>query len=267
MPVMQENEVEKKSLLREFGGALLLHVIVIGGIALSGFVFHQRSQRWGENADLSGAVQATMVSSIPLPPRVRPREDNVLASEHPSEAPPQPTTKAEPPPKPTDIPVQVRQPDKKESKRVAERPTPETPKQKQPPPPEPQKATSGSTGGVKIAMQAMQSRIGTSAVNVTDQSFGARFGYYVRQMNQRISQQWFTQTLDTSAQGRRVYLTFRISRDGSISEINIVKGSGNASLDSSANRALQRIDSLGPLPDAYSGSYITVQYYFEPSQQ
>ena len=217
---------------------------------------------------MAGAVQATMVNSIPLPPRVRPREDNVLASENPSEAPPPPKVKSEPPPKPTDVPVVVKQPKKEEPpKKVADRPTPETPKQKQPPPTELQKATSGSTGGVKIAMQAMQSRIGTSAINVTDQSFGARFGYYVRQMNQRISQQWFTQTLDAAAQGRRVYLTFRISRDGSISEINIVKSSGNVSLDSSANRALQRIDTLAPLPDAYSGSYITVQYYFEPSQQ
>ena len=43
MPVVQENEVEKKSLAREFGGAVLLHIIVIGGIAVSGFVLHQRS--------------------------------------------------------------------------------------------------------------------------------------------------------------------------------------------------------------------------------
>lgn len=269
MPVTLERETEqRRSTWREFAAAAVLHALVLGGLGFSGFLFKSKHDKWGDSAANAGAVQATMVNSIPLPPRVQPKQDNVLASEDPSEAPPPPTAKAEPPPKPTDIPVPVKKVEKKEPpKKVAERPTPETPKQKQPPPPEEKKATSGTTGGVRIAMQAVQNKVGTSAINVTDQSFGARFGYYVRQMNQRISQQWYTQTLDAAAQGRRVYLTFRIDRDGTPSEVNIVKGSGDASLDASAVRALQRIDTLGPLPDAYSGSYITVQYYFEPSQQ
>ncbi len=241
----------------------MLHVVLLGGAIYSGFLFHDRSEKWGESQELAGAVQATAVNSIPLPPRVPHKQDNVLASEHPSMAPPPVKEAAEPPPKPTDIPI--RKPEKEPPKKVADKPAPVTPKIQQPPKVEPQKATSGTTSGVRTAMLAMQSRVGTSAVNVTDQSFGARFGYYVRQMNQRISQQWITATLDPGAQGRRVYMTFRIDRGGQISEVRIVQASGDRTLDSSAVRTLERIDTLAPLPEDYNGSYITVQYYFEPS--
>ena len=265
MPGLKEREATRKtSTTTELVGSLALHAILIGGIVSSGLIFHDRSEKWGTSEEMAGAVQATMVNTIPLPPRVPPKENNVLASENPSVAPPPPKPAAEPPPKPTDIPVPVKKVEKQPPK-VAEKPSPATPKIQPPKVVEPPRATSGSTGGIKTAMLAMQTRVGTSAVNVTDQSFGARFGYYVRQMNQRISQQWITATLDPQAQGRRVYMTFRIDRGGQISEVRIVQSSGDHTLDSSAVRTLERIDTLSPLPEDYSGSYITVQYYFEPS--
>lgn len=266
MPVLDELTERKRSTAREFAGSIVLHVLVLGGLFGSAYLFQRNGEKWGDTAEQAGSVQATMVSSIPLPPKVQPKQDNVLASESPSVAPPPPVAKAEPPPRPTDVPV-VKKPEKKEPpKKLAEKPT-YTPPKVQTQRPDPQRATSGQTGGVRIAMQAIQNRVGTSAINVTDQSFGARFGYYVRQMNQRISQQWYTQTLDAGAQGRRVYLTFRIDRDGTPNNVKIVQSSGDQLLDASAVRALERIDSLGPLPEGYSGSYINVQYYFEPTGQ
>lgn len=266
MPALEEREATRKlSTGTEFAASLAVHALVVGGILASGFLFQGRTAKWGDSQELAGAVQATMVSSIPLPPRVQPREDNVLATEKPSVAPPPVREAAEPPPKPTDIPVKVKRPEKEQPKKVADKPSPAVPKAKEPPKIEPQRAASGSSGGVRVAMQAVTSKIGTSAINVTDQSFGARFGYYVRQMNQRISQQWYTQTLSPDAQGRRVYMTFRIDRSGGISNVRIVQSSGDRGLDSSAVRALERIDTLSPLPEDYNGSYIDVQYYFEPS--
>lgn len=264
MPGVKEREAARKtSAAGELAGSLVLHAIVIGGIVTSGLLFHDKGERWGDSEEIAGSVQATAVESIPLPPRVQPKQDNVLASDNPSVAPPAVKEATEPPPKPTDVPVPVKKVEKEQPKKVAEKPSPAL--KFQPPKVEPQKATSGSTGGVRIAMQAVQNRVGTSAINVTDQSFGARFGYYVRQMNQRISQQWMTATLDPQAQGRRVYMTFRIDRSGQLSEVRIVQSSGDRSLDSSAVRTLERLDALSPLPEDYGGSYITVQYYFEPS--
>ncbi len=242
--------------------SVVLHAIVLGGIFGAGWISSRHEANWGDLEAQAGAVQATMVSSLPLPPRVKPKEDNVLASETPSVAPPVKKEAVEPPPKAEAVPV----PEKRVvPKKVAPQPAYTPPKVAAEPPPKPtNRVASGQTGGVRIAMQAMRTSVGTSAINVTDQSFGDRFGYYVRAMNQKISQQWYTQNLDGNAAGRRVYLTFRIDRSGTPGDVRIVQSSGDRTLDQSAVRALERIDTLGPLPDAYSGSYITVQYYFEP---
>lgn len=252
---------------QNFVVSLVLHGVVIGGVLAAGYVFRNHGEKWGDKADITGAVQATMVNSLPLPPRVQPKEDNVLASENPSEAPPPPTPAAEPPPKPTDIPIPVKQPDKKTPPpKIAEKPAPTPPQHPQPTKQQPDKATSGETAGLKMAMTSVENRAGTSATNVSDSAFGERYAYYVRQLTQKVAQQWYTQTLDSGAVGHRVWISFRVNRDGSPSNIQIAKPSGDATLDSSALRALQRIDTFGPLPDSYSGSYINVQYYFDPKE-
>jgi protein TonB len=189
----------------------------------------------------------------------------VLASESPSPVPPPPTPKAVETPKPTDIPIVAKQPDKKTPK--AETPAPEPPKHPQPLAPQPDKAASGETAGLKVAMTAVETKMGTSTTNVADSSFGLRYAFYVRQLTQKVSQQWFTQTLDSAAVGHRVTLSFRVEHDGTPSHITIATPSGDAVLDSSAVRALQRIDTFGPLPDTYTGTFINVQYYFEPKAQ
>jgi len=47
----------------------------------------------------------------------------------------------------------------------------------------------------------------------------------------------------------------------------VEQSSGVPSLDVSASRALQRIDSFGPLPSDYSGSKISVEYWFDYSKK
>ena len=263
MPVLEQRGADAAATKRTFGASLLLHGIVLGGLFGSAFLFHKNGEAWGDKADIAGAVQATMVNSIPLPPRVQPKQDSVLASEQPSPAPPPPAPKAEPPPKPTDIPI-VKQIEKKPPPKIAERPTPEPPKRPQPQQPQPDRATSGETAGLRVAMAAVENRAGTSSTNVTDSAFGQRYAYYVRQLTAKVASQWYTQTLDSGAPGHRVFISFRVSRDGTVSDVTIAKPSGDATLDSSALRALQRIDAFAPLPDGYAGQYINVQYYFDP---
>jgi periplasmic protein TonB len=62
---------------------------------------------------------------------------------------------------------------------------------------------------------------------------------------------------------RRVYITFDITRSGEPENIQIEQSSGVPSLDQSALRALQRIDTFGPLPQGYSGSYVSVEFWFD----
>ena len=61
----------------------------------------------------------------------------------------------------------------------------------------------------------------------------------------------------------RVYLVFDILRSGQPVNVQVEKSSGVPSLDQSAVRALQRIDTFGPLPGDYSGSKVSVEFYFD----
>ena len=65
----------------------------------------------------------------------------------------------------------------------------------------------------------------------------------------------------TSAQ--RVYITFDVTRDGQPANVRVEQSSGVPSLDISAVRALQRIDTFGALPPDYSGNKISVEYWFD----
>ncbi|MBV9608993.1 MAG: TonB family protein, partial [Acidobacteria bacterium] len=63
--------------------------------------------------------------------------------------------------------------------------------------------------------------------------------------------------------GRRVYVVFDILRDGRPANVQVEQSSGVPSMDVSAVRALQRIDTFGPLPGDYSGNKVSVEFWFE----
>lgn len=246
-----------------FAGSLVFHGALLGLIVLGSITFRRHGDRWGEHAMEAGAIQATMVSSIPLPPRQRSLDTGVLTSEKPSPAPTPEKERAEPPPSPKDIEI----PNKVQPKppKVAERETPEPPKRPQPAPPQPNKATSGETAGIRIAQSTMQLKNGSSSVSVEDRSFGTRYAYYIAIVNRTVAQNWYTQEADPIAsEGRRVTLLFDIGRDGTPANARILTRSGSSSLDTSAVRALQRVDGFGPLP---AGDHITVEYSFDYRRQ
>jgi protein TonB len=243
-----------------FLGALLLHVLIAAALLGYTFVFNHSGHSWGDSAAPSSTIQATMVNAIPLPPRQPVNADNVLTSETPSPAPPTVKEKTAPPPDPKAL-VITEKPTK--PLKASERPAAATP-HPQPMKPQPTKAQTGEAPGVRIAMSATQTRAGTVSIGATDAAFGARFAYYVAQIKEKVANQWYTTMLDPAARGHRVYITFQIGRDGSPSQIRIQQPSGDATLDQTALRAVQHIDTFGPLPDGYNGSYINVVYYFDP---
>ena len=240
-------------------GSVVFHAAIVIAIFASAYVFRHKGNSWGDSAAPSSSIQATMVNSIPLPPRQPVNADNVLASETPSPAPPPATAQLAPPPEPTAIPI----PEKVKPPKVAPKPV-EATAHPQLTKPDPHKAVTGEAPGVRIAMSSTQTRVGTISVGTTDAAFGQRYAYYVAQIKQKVASQWYTAMLDPSARGHRVYLTFQISRDGSPSQIRVQQPSGDSTLDQTALRAVQHIDTFGPLPDGYSGNYLNVVYYFDP---
>lgn len=241
-------------------GSLLLHALIFAALLGYGYIFHTTGHSWGDNAAANSTIRATMIDAIPLPPRQPVNTDNVLTSDTPSPAPPTEKEKTAPPPDPKALAIPER-PTK--PLKLAEKPN-QAALHPQPIKPQPMKATTGEQTGVRIAMSATQTRAGTISVGTTDAAFGARYAYYVKQITQKVAAQWYTTMLDPAAHGHRVYIIFQVGRDGTPSQIRIQQPSGDSTLDQSALRAVQHIDTFGPLPDGYSGSYINVVYYFDP---
>lgn len=243
-----------------FAGSFLLHASA-AALLIGWAFFAHHGQNWGQAGEAASSIQATMVPDIPLPPKAPTDSTNVLATDNPNVAPPPPAPKAVEAPRPTDIliPTKVAKPPK-----LADKTTPPPPPHPQPAKVDPTKATTGQAPGLSVSMSSTQTRAGTVSVGTQDAAFGTRFAYYVQQITQKVAQQWYTGMLDPQASGHRVYITFQVERDGSLSHIVVAQRSGDNTLDQTALSAVQHIDTFPPLPDAYAGSHINVTYYFDP---
>ena len=98
--------------------------------------------------------------------------------------------------------------------------------------------------------------------------FGTKFGWYVQIIQRKVSENWLKYEVDpTISSASRVYITFDVARDGHPYNVQVEQSSGVPSLDVSATRSLQRIDTFGPLPPDYGGSKISVEYWFDYSKK
>jgi periplasmic protein TonB len=236
----------------------VLHGLIAAAIVASALLFHHRGSNWGENASNPGAIQATMVSSIPLPPTQRTLDTGVLTSEAPSPAPVTAKEKTEPPPSPNEVAI----PDKIKPPKVAEKPTPTPPKHVQPITPPPTKAVTGETAGIRIAQSTVEVKNGTASVSIQEQSFGDRYAWYKNLVTNKVAQNWYVGEADPHASmDKSATILFEINRDGSPSNARVETRSGSPSLDTSALRAVQRVDGFGPLP-VPNVDHITVEYTF-----
>ena len=244
-------------------GAVALHVIAIGALAAIAVVQHYNPNRFGSAQASVGAIQASMVSAIPLPQKAPPVKNSVLTPEDTSPAPaPPPKEQAAPPPRPDDILIKAKTPEKTPPK-VAPIPTPAPPKHPQPTPPTP-KAQTG-----EVAAQLPESvtplKNGTATMTVENRAFGARYAYYLQIVGRVITKNYYEQDIDARAsQGKSTTIVFDIERDGSPANVRVETRSGSPSLDTAASRAVQLVDSFGLLP---AGDHITIEYKFDFRQQ
>ena len=252
-----ERELTGERIAMPATGSVLLHLALAGVVVLFAAMrglFH--SATWGGPAE-GGAIRATITSAIPLP-NDQPPNENVLATEKPSPAPapPAPKTPVKEAVDEKAIPVLGKQ------KQVAQKPAPKPVTSKQPVTPT-NKAQYGEQAANNLP-RAVQGQTTPGPTSVTEGNFGTRFGYYVSQINRVMSQKWNKFEVDPrTPKGTRVYITFSISRDGVPSNVQPDKSSGSPTLDRSCIRAVQRVDTFGPLPDGYSSSSLSVSYYCE----
>ena len=257
-------------------GAVGLHVLLAAVLIGAAYLNFGKHDKWGENTSSVGAIQASMVSALPLPSRAKPVEKQVLASEDVNAAPlPPPKATTQPPPRPTDILIKSKTPDKPAPPAPTHSTAPtkpdlkaqptEAPPIKHPQPtPDTPKARTGETTATQLPEAVSQAKNGTATATIEDRTFGAHYAYYLRAVSQRVSQNWFSGEVDPrSSQGKRVTLLFDIDREGTPQNIRIENRSGSATLDESAIRAVQRVDGFGPLP---AGDKITIEFAFDYKQ-
>ena len=252
--------------------AAALHAAVLGGLIGWAFISHT-GRSWGDRDPVAGSIQASMVNSLPLPPRQRTLDNAVLTSEKPSIAPTPPPPEpvqpkaapvkpaAEPKPKPDEIPIPVKATPPKPVPKVDAPPQPAATRRPPAPAPPTPKATTGDTAGVQIPQSITQLKNGTASITVEERSFGDRYAYYIRLISQKVNQNWQQAEADPhSSNGKRTTIIFTIDRDGTPIDAKVGTRSGSPTLDSSALRAIQRIDTFGPLPQ---GDHITVEFSFD----
>jgi len=95
------------------------------------------------------------------------------------------------------------------------------------------------------------------------------FAWYLRQVQTRVRDAWDTPGNRLLAgHPNPVGVTLVIHRDGHVSDARIEVSSGNAGLDASALRAVQRAQPFPPLPEPYEGERLalTIRFRVEGGQ-
>jgi protein TonB len=238
---------------RPIFASVALHAGLAGVLVVYGVFFQtSRGPMWGTGGG-GDAMSATIVSSLPLPSNEI-QSQSVLATESKGLSQSQPVAQ-------TQEPDAIAIPDKDKKKKVT-KPINSTVKPREPEP-QPSNQIPFGEGGPAATFSAAGGQ-GAMSFSGGSGDFGNRYAYYVTIVQQKVSQNWLKYEVDPSVQeGRRVYVSFDISRSGEPSNIQVEQSSGVPSLDISAVRALKRIDTFGPLPSDYSGSKVSVEFWFD----
>jgi periplasmic protein TonB len=238
-----------------------LHVgVTLAILGYAWFAHGGRGSNWGAGGGGS-SMGVTLVSNIPLPANPT-QTQNVLATESKGVSHSQPKPQVE---EPTAIPI----PEKNAKKRPVPQPT-ATQRKPQPVEEANNVVPFGEGGPVSGPYAMFNSGAAKGGFGFTGSGgdFGSRYAWYVRVVNQKVSENWMKYEVDPRiSNANRVYVTFDIDRGGRPSHIQVEQSSGVPSLDMSAVRALQRIDTFGPLPGDYSGNKVSVEFWFDYSKK
>jgi protein TonB len=241
---------------------------------------------WGNNgsgAASGSAMSARLVNGIPLPPNPQAKPENVLATESKGLSQSQPAPKAKPTEDEDAIAIAERQAKLRKAleklkrreevasatpPRTAATPPVATPSQTRPTQPAPTDNTvpfgeGGPAAGPYTTVTAATGSGGLTFGEGGTGSFGSMYGWYADVVARKVHQAWESEVNPNVISAKRVYILFDIARNGVPSNVRIEQSSGVPSLDQSAVRALQRIDTFGPLPAGYRGRSISVEFWFD----
>ncbi len=245
---------ERERWKRPLALSLGFHVLLGLTIFALGFVLEPSgTSNWGENQ--GEAVSAQLVSGAPIPiPKPETPAENIVANESKG------VTQSIPQPKPLETEDGVTIPGKVVKPKVDKAVT--TANVRPRPIPTPSTAVpygeGGPVSGPYGTFTAPNTKGGFSFQNA---DFGSKYGWYVDVVRRKVQNNWLLYEIDPRINApHRAYIGFDIARDGSPANVHLVQSSGVPSLDQSALRAIQRVDTFGTLPE---GNRVSVEFWFD----
>ncbi len=284
MPLDADIYGHREAMAPSLAASVAVHATLLACIVFLPALLSHNGENWGNNGSGSasgGAISAHLVSGIPLPPNPQAKPENVLANESKglSQSLPAPAAKQKEDEQAIAIPdklSKVKPPKQKTAIPEATVPGRDLAKQKPlatPTNAQPRETATvenripfGEGGPVAGPYTTFQSGSSTGGMKFGEGgtgSFGSRFGWYTDVVARKVHQAWEGEVNPSVESAKRVYILFDISKSGAPSNVRVEQSSGIPSLDQSAVRALQRIDTFGPLPPGYSGSYVSVEFWFD----
>lgn len=248
-----------ENLRRSLVASAGLHAALAGVLLGYGLIRFGRGESWGNPWEKGASARVGAVASLPGVPLPRPLRTtpNTVANQNPGlyqtePAPPPPPEQAEEIPKFKDA-VAPEQP-KRINTRI----------QKQTLTPPPNAVPFGAGGQPALAYSESPTQAGTAGLAFGEGDFGSRYGWYVEAVRTRVSGNWLLSTISPNVMSApRVYVEFNIERDGTITNVKLTQSSGNPEVDRSALRAVMASNPLGALPSDYSGSRVSVSFFFD----
>ena len=247
---------QPQPLNRAFVAALTLHVTLIAGMGIYGWVSSHHESFGAPDAG-GGAIGIEAVKSIPL---LHSGPQNPVANDTESQVPQQPAKpldrekEEKVSPNAVALKMKKRLPAYVASERQKFRPFNQIDQNqvfaKQAP----------QVSNPLFSAMPGSGRIGTGA-NTT---LGTRFSAYAQQIQQLVAQKWHTNDVDARVQTAPVVIaSFDLLRDGRIRNLRVVQQSGVSALDYSVQRAILEASPVPPIPQGFDKDSAKVEFTFE----
>jgi periplasmic protein TonB len=247
---------QPEPLNRAFVAALTLHVTLIAGMGIYGWVSSHHESFGAQDAG-GGAIGIEAVKSIPL---LHSGQQNPVANDTESQVLQQPSKPVEREkvekvsPNAVALKMKKRLPAYVASEHQKFRPFKQIDDNqvfaKQAP----------QVSNPLFSAMPGSGRIGTGA-NTT---LGTRFAGYAQQIQQLVAQKWHTNDVDAHVQTAPVVIaSFDLMRDGRIRNLRVVQQSGISALDYSVQRAILEASPFPPIPPGFDKDSAKVEFTFE----
>jgi protein TonB len=258
MPARYDILEQRDSFKGPFAQSVLVHAAVAGALVLSTISFEHSHESFGSTSTQNGsAVPVTAVKAIPLPSR--PGPVNPVANDTDQLVPQKPVVQPKKQAKP--------QPEKaipllQKKRKIDTSPLQEPSEQRYLA--QPLQQNQLTSQHAPAAVSPMFQKPGSGGVGLGQNSIlGNEFGAYADLVIRRVTDKWQTNGLAGLHTAPIAIVTFDIQRDGSVRNIRVAQGSGIATLDVSAQRAVQDAAPFPPLPPQYGRSEAGVELRFQ----